>query len=201
MGFLGGTGGNTGYYQFLQIGKNISSEPKRIWRNGKEGRRGLNGRICKTSGQIVQARCFSTNFLFGSVNFHVFSSQPFEDTHCPARVVRTHKATKIPNVAKRVDTMLLTYQYKEFLLESMMNPITFQLIKGTYDAINSNELLNSQNTLENFAAELNSLEQVYGTLKKIFDMLPLYVNLLRRIHDYSIRNYTQLSTDDREIIA
>lgn len=112
----------SGYYEFTRTGNSTANLPKKVQTNGLNGKRGSNGRVCKTTGLIVHTACIYTGFNEkNEITFNAVKKtyEAIEDPNCP---------DKYANSTEKERTLI---EYKRFLRENRANPILFQIIQKT----------------------------------------------------------------------
>lgn len=180
--------GLNGTYVFKYIGSDsVHAEPKFITNIGSVGRTGKDANACKTTALNLRINSKLEKVILISLPLrHKFSSHlnivnSVDSNKCSTTFVRSNATETSQSKPNIIDTVSAIIGYKTFLLEHMKNVSIKEIAQKTYDAIDTDNEINRNYTINAIVLEANVLEEKFFELEKSIDLVPLYQRLLEKI--------------------
>lgn len=183
----GGLGGQKGKLFFYHIGTNKSqSSPRLVAYDGLIGKQGKDARTCDSLALNVRidAELKKVVFIFVPLH-HSFSSQFTVLNHtssgkCEPLYVTVDPPNQIDSNEIDISTAIL--QYRSILLKYMKEDASrATVLQETYRAIDINNRISHEDSLNVLLSEAMELERIYSELKNSIDMTLMYERLLHRV--------------------
>lgn len=138
--FAGGLGGRPGESIFLMIGdKPTNAYPKINAEFGTIGKNGKNPKPCKNTAVDILIYTKQNEILFVSWFKSKFFIEKIPDPKCNPDVIVVNNTIEIPKPSSRkiFDVASAALHCKAFLLTKVMKPSLVEIIRQTFDAIDS----------------------------------------------------------------
>ncbi|XP_037042709.1 uncharacterized protein LOC119079030 [Bradysia coprophila] len=195
IGGVGGLGGRRGELRFYHIGNNKSqSTPRLVAYDGNIGKQGKDGRTCESLALNIRidAKLQKAIFIFVPLH-HSFSSQVTILNHtsssrCEPLYLTTFSSD--PSEPNEIDFSSAILRFKRFLLKNMKNDDASQaaIVQETYKAMDIDNRINYENSLNGLLMEAVELEKIYFELESSIDVTSLYERLLHRVERVMLKH-------------
>lgn len=199
----GGLSGYPGFYIFTHGSNHSDNLPKSTMKVGAVGGNGQDAVACKSTAMDISMDVSTHKKDWGTRRVRVlvfYFKQHINEPRCPDNFVASTEEISKPAPRVHLDIVPGVIEYKSVLFKNMKKNPFKRFVEETYDAIESNPVINGAYGVGGFAMEANALEKQYNELNELFDMYPLYRNLLKRIENYSSVNEAQMPEIDRKVL-